>query len=217
MATKKLRMQVLENVKELILASVMLVISIYCGIQVYFKGTGNRSKPGNSLRGLVVRLMYWLEDNGYRNVVVGIMLAIFGITALISLILIIYHLGYLTPKRSVLGRSVLAQASKHEVFDDLVQSIDSDLNMEINEFGTELIAGRQWLLSDEAMRIKRIERIYIGERKVKRKNKAVLLASDGDGNIIDINFDRMESRDEAVRYLRGRISSLYVGNLKEVK
>lgn len=216
MATKKLKLQVLDNLQELAWAVIVLGLSLYCGIEVYFNGPGNRSEPGDSMEGLVKRFLYWLEDTGHGDLVTGILLGAFGVAALICLFLMIYHLGRLTPKRSVLGRSILAQASPHETFEDLVQAIDADFAMEMKEFGTELAAGTQWLLSQQAMRIAKIDRVFVGERKARKKKQPVLAAADGEGNVMETVFSWDQDRDEAVRYLRSRIPGLYVGSLTEL-
>lgn len=214
MATKKLRSQVMENLYELIWALAVFGISVYAGIQTYFRGSGNRTEPEKGLRGQFKRLLYWLEDTGHKKLVLGILLTIFGVAAIICLCLIVYHVGYLTPRRSVLGRSILAQASAHEVFDDLVHAIDQDLAMESREFGTELLVGAQWLLSEQSMRIGKIRRLYVGQRK---KKQYVLLAADEEGHTLEAVFSWNQNRDEAVQYLQRRIPELYVGNLKEVE
>lgn len=214
MATKKLRSQVMDNLHELVWALAVLGISVYAGVQVFFHGPGNRSEPGKGLRGLFTKLMYWLEDTGHGNIVTIILLAIFGVTALTCLCLVIYHMGYLTPRRCILGRSILAQSAGYETFDDLVQAIDADLAMESKEFGTELLIGTQWMLSEQAMQLSKIERLYVGQRK---KKKHVLLASDGDGNVLEAVFTWDENRDKAVGHLRQRFPEIYVGDLKEVE
>lgn len=218
MATRKLKLQVLDNLKELAWALIMFGICVYAEIQVLRNGPGKRFAPEPGLKGMTRRFLYWLEDTGHGELVAGMMLVLFGVAALVCLFLVIYHLGYLTPKRSILGRSILAQAAPHEAFDDLVHAIDTDIAMESREFGTELVAGSQWMLSEkEAMRIGKIERLYIGKKKVERKYRAVLLAADGKGNTSEIPFYQEENRDEAVQYLRRKIPGLYVGDLTEKK
>lgn len=213
MASKKLRSQVISNLYELVKALILLGICLYSGIQVYFHGSGNRTEPGKGLKGQMVKLLHWLKDQGHEKLVTGILLAIFGITALICLFLLFYHMEYLTPKRSVLGRSILAQATKYEKFSDLVQAINADLTVDTKEFGTELLVGAKWLLSEQAIRISTLEQLYTGEKQ----KKYVMLAADGEGNIIEVSFAREEHREEAVRYLQGRVPELYMGNLQEIE
>lgn len=216
MATKKLKLQILDNLKELIWSMIVLGIILYGGIQVFLHGPGNRSKPTNTMSGSIKQLLYWLEDTGHKNLVVGILLIASSVLALIYLFLTIYHLSYLTPKRSILGRSILAQTSQYEAFGDLLQIIDNDLDMETKKFGTELVVGTQWLLSEQVMRIANIERVYVGERKIEHKKQAILLIIDKNGNKMETIFSWDENRDKALQHLQNIISNLYVGDLTEV-
>lgn len=210
MASKKLKKQIFHALLHIIESFVLLAISIYCGFLVYFHGTGARSK-GWGIKGIIAKWLYAMEDQGNAALVKAILIGMFGITAAVGFLLLVYHMLHLAPGRTKLGRSVRKQAAPYEKFNQLIENIDMDMEQESVEFGPELRMGARWLLSEEAMRVTRVQRIL-----VEKKGKAAVLSfTDLKGNKMEVAFTREESLHKAVSQMRMRLPDIPVNSTGE--
>lgn len=206
MAAKKIRSQVLYALLHILETAFMLALSVFCGVQVYLHGTGNRGEA-KGLKGLVAKWLYQQEDAGNDTLVKGILIGIFVISAVTALAALIYHLAHLFPGQTKLGRSIRKQAKSYEKLNDLIAMIDTDMDRESMEFGTELRIGTQWLLGEEAMRLSQIQNV---KREDRRKNHT-LTVTDRQGNEMEVSFAKKESLDDAMNHLRRRLPALFGG------
>lgn len=187
-----------------------MAIGIYAAIMIAKNGMGDAVHNGRGANVLISSLMVWLTDYGIdgEQVVTYSMIGLFCIIVAIGLFNVVRGIWLMVPTHSMLGKSVLQQMKGHERFSDVIDSINSDMEMEPHRFGTTAI-GRKWILDGEAMRLEDIRGVFWFDQDAK---DYVLCCVDTAQNIWAASLEERGDRDKAVQYLKQRLPEIASGN-----
>lgn len=202
-AAKRLHKQQRFYIEYIIRGILLAGIGLAGGILVPINGIG---KSVNFRSEGIYEAMQWLEE---RNISSELLLAgVFYILAIIGVFTLYRGLKKAAASHTKMGESILTQAKNYESIKEMIASIDADLERGSNIYDTVYV-GREWILSEQAMRLSNVCGIFKIEAD---KNDFALALVDDQQNVWGAGFDNKEYLDKAYRYLTEKLPDAVRGD-----
>lgn len=188
----------------------LTAIGGYCGIMILQNGMGTAVQTGGGANVLVRRLMGWLTEHGINaeQLLPVCMVGLFGIIAAVGLFNVVRGILSMFPKHTMFGKFIKTQARDFERFEDVIDSINADMEQEPCVFGTVSI-GRKWILDTEAMRLSGIRGVFWFDQAME---DYVLCCVDNNQNIWAASLRYSADRDKAAEHLTNMLSDVVTGD-----
>ncbi len=215
--TRCLKRQSRKNFFNLIKGIALLILGTWIGTMLVIDGPGKRTQHGSkySLSNMSNEIFYYFMDNNdsFEQIAPKLMAGLMFITAFIGLFLVLRGLWRIPKSHSILGKSVLKQAKTYETLNDLLETINADMERGHEQY-EKVFIGREWVLAEEAMRISNIRGIFT---ITLRKSDNALCLVDEKNELLTESFIGFDDMSKAVDLLKEQCPDAESGTYEAYK